>query len=75
MREIRLGLKHGLSADQVSLYADRKFMPEQMRMIRIGLESGLSIEQVSSYASPNITSDEMFKIMERIRKRNFRNLK
>jgi hypothetical protein len=49
MKEIRLGLEHGLTPDQVKMYIDPRFKHTQMQQLRIGLEKGLDIERYAKF--------------------------
>lgn len=53
MREIELGLEHGID---VSIYADSKYDWSQMREIRIGLECCIDVRE---YAKPELDYDKM----------------
>lgn len=59
MDEIRLGLKNGLSTEQVSFYANPEFTANQMREIRVGFENKLSMEKVMIFAKPEFGSVRM----------------
>ena len=52
VHEICEGLEHGLTKEQVRLYANPEFSNLQMREIRSGLENGLTEEQIRLYARP-----------------------
>lgn len=60
--EIRYGLKHGLSVEQVALYSAPEFSWEKMVEIRKGLEHGLSMEQIKTYAKPEFAWRRMRRI-------------
>lgn len=49
MREIRKGLEHHLSLDQISMFKDG-YDWRQMEQIRLGLESKYSMEQIALFA-------------------------
>lgn len=59
MIEIRLGLEHNLTTEQVKLFADSNFNAVRMKQIRLGLEQGLTIEQVKSYTKKEYTALQM----------------
>lgn len=75
MKQIRLGLEHGLTPEKVSIYAKpefysfyygdydyyNKFEEKKclMEQIRLGLEHGLSPEEVSLYAKPEFDAFQM----------------
>ncbi len=46
MEQIRLGLKNGLTMEQIKFYADPKFAWNQMEQIREDFENGMSIEEI-----------------------------
>ena len=69
MDELRSGLEHGLTIEQVRIYANPKFsagqsdaQDNQMREIRLGLEHNLPLEQVRLYADQKIDCKQMQKI-------------
>jgi len=53
---------HGLTKEQIKVFALPEFSICQMRVIRKGLELGLSIEQAKTFADPKISFEKM-KIM------------
>lgn len=59
LHQIQLGFQHGLTADQVNLYATNEYDSMQMKEIRLGYETGLSEEQIRSYANPEIEASAM----------------
>ena len=66
MQEIRDGFTHGLTVQQVDLYAVPEFSSMQMREIRLGFEAGLSFDQVRSYAKTTMTEKDMRSVRDRI---------
>jgi hypothetical protein len=66
MQEIRDGFTHGLTVQQVNLYAVPEFSSMQMREIRLGFEAGLSFDQVRSYAKITMTEKDMRSVRDRI---------
>ena len=66
MQEIRDGFTHGLTVQQVDLYAVPEFSSMQMREIRLGFEAGLSFDQVRSYAKITMTEKDMRSVRDRI---------
>lgn len=55
---IKSGIRHGLSKEQISLYANPYFNEWQMSEILHGLYD-LSIEQVMLYAKPQLNCEKM----------------
>lgn len=55
----KIGLEHGLDAEQIALYYKQNLLPDQMQEIRAGIEAGLSREQVQSYNRPEYSPDQM----------------
>ena len=73
IREIFEGFSEGLSIEDISIYADVRFNPEQMGVIREGLfntinyygiKRGWTKERVMFYAKPEICCKEMMSIYE-----------
>lgn len=62
LEQIRLGFEHGLTMEQIEVYANPEFKWPQMREVREGFESGLALEQVGYYAKPEFTSLQMQEI-------------
>ena len=62
MNEIIWGFEHGLTMEQVKLYADPKFDWKQMEEIGKGFENGLTIEQTKFYADPKFKWNQMYPI-------------
>ncbi len=62
VHEICEGLEHGLTKEQVRLYANPEFSNVNMREIRSGLEHGLSEEQVRLFANPEFNDGQMKEI-------------
>ena len=71
MEQIRLGLEHGLSEEQINLLADSEFNSHQMREIRKGFADGLTMEQVKAYAAPRVDFHEMAAIREGLKSGEF----
>ena len=65
-KEINLGLAHGLSAEQIRLYACPQFNYLQMEQIRLGLEHGLDPELIAVFAVPGKKQDQMKEERERL---------
>lgn len=63
LEEIVIGYDHGLTKEQVNIYAKECFDEDQMAMIREGLEEGID---VSIYAKPSLIWTEMKEIKEKI---------
>lgn len=64
IEEIKLASKNGVSDQDIeSFMVDHDFDNLQLREIRLGLEAGID---VSNYSRPNIPSDEMAIIRERL---------
>ena len=59
LQEIEEGLKHGLSVNQIEIYAKDCYDNMQMQEIRLGLEHGLSEPQMAVFLHPNISYEEM----------------
>lgn len=59
IQEIEEGLKHGLSVNQIEIYAKDCYDNMQMQEIRLGLEHGLSEPQMAVFLHPNISYEEM----------------
>lgn len=75
MEEIRTGFEHGLTVEQVSVYAKPELTApsynygcdnrnNQMREIRLGLEHGISVEQAKVYANPEFKWPQMREVRE-----------
>lgn len=52
IEEILLGIKNGLTTEQVLSYMDLDFSPQKMRKIRQGLEQGKTMEQIFAKPKP-----------------------
>ena len=65
IKEIVTGFAHGLSYDEVSLYANSSFSVKQMEYIRKGLEIS-DIETVSHFAKPEISPKDMEQILRNL---------
>ena len=59
---VKRGFKDGLKGDQVAVYADPKFSPEQMEEIRLGLLQGMSESEIRVIADPLVSVEEMRRI-------------
>ena len=59
LSEVLLGLKHGLSTDEVSIYASPDYSEEQMREIRLGIENIKDSELVKIYAHSSYSAIKM----------------
>ena len=46
LKQVRLGIKHGLNQEQVQVFANQFLTHQEMKMARLALEEGCSIEQV-----------------------------
>ena len=46
LKQVRLGVKHGLNQEQVQVFANSLLDPQEMKMGRLALEKGCSTEQV-----------------------------
>ena len=62
MEVVLLGFEHGLSTEQVSIYAKPEFDYTQMEEIERGFAHGLTMEQVQTYAKPEFDSKQMHQI-------------
>lgn len=62
VREIRRGLEHNLTYEQIKMYARPEFDYTQMRQIRFGLESGLTNEEIEIYARPEFSAGQMMEM-------------
>ncbi len=60
--EIHKGFDHGLTAEQISVYANAKYGWEEMQIIRHAFEEGLTMEQIEVFADPNFSYDKMNEI-------------
>ena len=49
LEQIRLGFEHGLTMEQIEVYANPEFKWPQLREVRDGFESGLALEQIGYY--------------------------
>lgn len=60
---IERGLAHGLSIDEIKIYADpknpNKFNAKQMWEILVGFYNNLTREQINLYAKPEFDAEEM----------------
>ena len=63
---IRLGFEHGLTMDQVKIYADPKFDDDQMIRIRKDFEDGLTIEEIKNKYSLASRKNKLNKIARRL---------
>ena len=61
-KEIKEGVRNGLTEKQVDIYAKKCFNHEQMYEIRIGLKEGLGEEKVLMYAKPEFDGEQMWSI-------------
>lgn len=61
LKEVRLGIEHGLSEEQIRVYAESNLYYAHMEQIRLGFEEGLTFEQVQLY-SQRIHLNEMRQI-------------
>ena len=59
MGEIREGLEHGLTTEQVSIYADEHFSGPKMWEIREALESGIGIDKIKMLINHKFTEAQM----------------
>lgn len=59
LKEISDGFRHGLTKEQIEIYANPEYDSKQMQQLREGLEKGLDVSQ---YANPSIPHDEMSEI-------------
>ena len=59
LKQITLGLKNGLTNEQVATYSDPQFRSMQMKEIRLGYENGLCDEQVKAYARHEVLEKVM----------------
>ena len=57
--QICLGIKNGLSMEQVNAYANPELSAKHMREIRRGLENGLSVDQVAGFTKPDLSSKQI----------------
>lgn len=62
MEQIQLGIKQGLTTEQIKLYANPKLDDYQMLEIRKGLEHGLTIEQAKFCANPTLNGNQIRQI-------------
>lgn len=61
MKEIRLGIKNGLSEDKVALYSNILYSDSEMCEIRNAFEEGLSIVQIKANFKEGLGGFEMYK--------------
>ena len=66
IKEIRLGIEHGLSTTRIRLYANAEYDSHQMEQIRLAIENGLTDEQIATFANPEFSDDEMEHIRTRL---------
>ena len=59
IHEVEEGFRHGLSVEQVEIYANGKYDHLQMAQIRMALEDGLAYNQISAFLRPEISADVM----------------
>jgi len=59
LRQILLGLKQGLTKEQVSVYAKSEFDYSQMSEIRIGFVRGFGVQKIQEYANHEYTRLQM----------------
>jgi len=62
LKEIRLGLEHNLTLEQIKIYAIPEFDFGQMKPIRLGLEADFTSEQIKRYARSEFTGQQMIEI-------------
>ncbi len=62
--EIAWAIKHGLSVEQINVFAKPCFDWSQMCELRIAFEDGLSIDQVAMFAKPELSCQQMYEIRE-----------
>ena len=62
LREIRRGLEHDLTLEQIKIYARPEFDYSQMSCIRFGLEAGFTQEQLGKYARTEFSGNQMAQI-------------
>ncbi len=55
MRYAMIDLMAGYSIEQIKLYVNKKYTPDQALEISVGLNNGLTIEQVKTYADPDLS--------------------
>lgn len=62
LKEIRLGLEHDLTLEQIKIYARPEFDFSQMKPIRLGLEAGFTTENINRYARSEFNGQQMMEI-------------
>lgn len=67
MEQVRLGFEHGLTINQVDIYAKSCFDPMQMEEIRFAFEDGLTLDDIDKFAKPEFGYEQMNHVRIKIR--------
>lgn len=66
--EIKFGIKHGLSKEQIEVYSNPQFDSQQMHSLRTSLEMNIPIETVKVFANVKYSSSKMDKMRDDYKK-------